>query len=92
MLRSCISLESSFEWKSIRKEVTRFKKKKKKKEPEPQEGVVRRRIWAPALLQKVHSGESRTPSRGTHLNSALGAVQGPTLGGGSRNEKWEEDK
>lgn len=51
-----------------------------------------RRIWAPALLQKVHSGESRAPSRGTHSDSALGAVQGPTLGGGSRNEKWEQDK
>lgn len=66
--------------------------KKKKKEPEPQEGVVRRRIWAPALLQEVHSGESRASSMRTHSNSALGAVQGPTLGGSSRNEKWEEDK
>ena len=65
---------------------------KKKKEPEPLEGVVRRRIWAPALLQEVHSGESRASSRRTHSNSALGAVQGPTLGGSSRNEKWEEDK
>ena len=54
--------------------------------------MVRRRIWAPALLQEVHSGESRASSRRTHSNSALGAVQGPTLGGSSRNEKWEEDK
>ena len=53
--------------------------------------MVRRRIWAPALLQEVHSGESRASSRRTHSNSALGAVQGPTLGGSSRNEKWEED-
>lgn len=38
--------------------------------------MTRRRIWAPAWLQEVHSGESRAPSRGPQADSALGAVWG----------------